>query len=141
MFALASLSIALVVVAALLGWALEQDTRRFARRARRLAVRAFDAEIRLGEQRRLGSLQRRTEDAVELTTVAVRTVHKGIASIPFSVLKRSQVDPEALARAQRIHDATANGVYDSISAVNRLVGEQIRRGLSGKPEPAKDDPT
>lgn len=139
---------ALSLVALLLGFALwqwlqlERASQRWARNARRLAIRAYEAELRLAHQRRLADVQRRTETVVELTNTAVRTLHKGIARIPFTLLKRRPETRDTAAYVERLHDATSNAVYDSISAVNRLIGAQMRKGIGvdRQPLPTPTDP-
>lgn len=139
MFAAISLITALLGIAIWQWWRLERGSQRWARQARRLALRAHEAELRLIHQRRLAEVQRRTETAVELTNTAVRSLHKGIARIPFSLLKRRPETRDTARRVERVHDATSDAIYDSISAVNRLIGSQMRRGigLGRKPLPPK----
>jgi hypothetical protein len=135
-----SLVAALLLVALYLWWQLERGSQRWARQARRLAIRAHEAELRLIHQRRLAEVQRRTETAVELTNTAVRSLHKGIARIPFSLLKRRPETRDTAALVQRVHDATSDAVYDSISAVNRLIGSQMRRGIGLGRKPLPQNP-
>jgi hypothetical protein len=137
LFAAASLGLLAGVIAVTLALrALDRRARHWARSARRLAVRARDAEIRIAQQERLAEVQRRAEQAVEQTNATVRAIHRGIARIPFGILSRLQATRAPARVVQTVHDETSDVVYDSISAVNRLIGTQVRRGL----RPA-DDPT
>lgn len=117
--------------------ALSRRARHWARMARRLAVRAHDAELRIEQQQRLADMQRRAEQAVEQTNATVRAIHRGIARIPFGILSRLQATRAPARVVEVVHDETSDVVYDSISAVNRLVGAQVRRGL----RPQEDLPT
>ena len=132
----AVLLLALAGLGGLAVWRLDRRCRQWARRARRLAVRAGDAELRVEQQQRLAEMQRRAEHAVEQTNAAVRAIHKGIARIPFGLLSRIQATRKSARVAQTVHDSTSEVVYESISAVNRLVGTQIRRGLRQDDETA-----
>ncbi len=138
MFAAASagLLLALLIGLALRLRLLERRARNWARRARRLAVRARDAELRIEQQERLAEVQRRAEQAVEQTNATVRAIHRGIARIPFGILSRLQATRASARVVQTVHDETSDVVYDSISAVNRLIGTQVRRGLRPADETA-----
>lgn len=144
MFAGLSLIAVLLGIALWQWWQLERGSQRWARRARRLAISAYEAELRLSHQRRLADVQRRTETAVEITNTAVRSLHQGLARIPFSLLKRRAKTRDTAALVERLHDVTSDAVYDSISAVNRLIGAQMRKGIGVDrkplPTPETEDP-
>lgn len=63
------------------------------------------------------------EEMVEVATVGVRDVHLAVSAIPFDMLDR--VPPARAVRA--VHDRIAGGVYDAVTAVNRVVGDVRRR--------------
>lgn len=141
MFALASGLLALLVAGLVLATLrLEARCRELGHRLWRLAVLTRDAELRRLQGERLAHWQRQTERAVDLTTVAVRELHRGVAQIPFSLLRRSHSDPETVERVARLHDQTAEAVYDGIRAVNRLLGEGLRKRLGPKGHAASHDP-
>jgi len=110
------------------------------RNARQL--RALDDSLRRlarqrAEQRRVGEpraplaqTQRLAEGTVHDTTAAVRSLHKTIADIPFGILERIPVTRSTARIVRNLHDRTANGVYGTISTVNRLVGRVARAGLA-----------
>lgn len=129
MFAALSAVAVLMAAAVWQWWRLERGCQQWARQARRLAIRAYEAELRWLYQRRIADVQRRTESVVEFTNSAVRSLHKGIARIPFSLLKRLPETRATAVLVERLHDTTSDAVYDSVSAVNRLVGSQVRRGI------------
>lgn len=63
------------------------------------------------------------EETVAVGTEGVREVHRTISAIPFDLL--DGVPPARTVRA--VHDRTADGVYDTVGAVNRLAGRLLRR--------------
>jgi hypothetical protein len=133
LFAAVSALIALAIIG--LGyvvWRLEARCRELSHRLWRLAVLTRDAELRRLQSERLEHWQRQTERAVDLTAVAVRELHRGVAQVPLSLLRRSHPDPAKVARVARLHDQTAEAVYDGIRAVNRLLGEGLRKRLKSR---------
>ena len=85
-------------------------------------------------RRLLAQMQATTEGAVEGGTAIVRTVHHGIAGIPFSILEAIPVTRDTTRVVRAVHDLTADSVYAAISAVNRAFGGRLRKGLALKPQ-------
>ncbi|MGE0300385.1 hypothetical protein [Pseudonocardia sp.] len=71
----------------------------------------------------LSDLSAGLEEAVAVGTTGVREVHRTISAIPFDLL--DGVPPARTVRA--VHDRTADGVFDTVHAVNRLAGRLLRR--------------
>lgn len=141
MFALASALLALLIGGlVLIVLRLEARCRELGHRLWRLAVLTRDAELRRLQNERMARWQRQTERAVDLTTVAVRELHRSVAQIPFGLLRRSHFVPETVERVARLHDQTAQAVYDGIRAVNRLLGEGLRKRLGPKGHTASHEP-
>ena len=77
----------------------------------------------------LRQLQRVTEQGVELGASTVRSVHRGIASIPFGILEAIPVTRHPTRIVRGLHDQISDVVYDSISGGNKLLGGALRLGL------------
>lgn len=80
----------------------------------------------------LSDFQEAVEVSVEGVTASVRTVHRGIAAIPFGILEAIPVTRDTTKVVRAIHDATSDVVYGSISFGNRLAGRGLRKGLEVK---------
>jgi hypothetical protein len=100
----------------------------------RAQIRMEEAERCRLSLKQLAAAQEITEVAVDYGTQAVRAVHRGIASIPFTILEKVPVvrGPARLVRV--LHDSIAGGVYGTITGVNQAVGAGMRRQLK-VPEP------
>lgn len=96
--------------------------------------RAETLRLQQAEQR-LAEIQRLTECAISGGTQVVRAVHKGIATVPFSVLENIPATRETTRVVRAVHDAISDGVYAGIGALNRGIGSRLRQGLS-EPPPA-----
>lgn len=142
--ALAVVCAALAALAALQSFLLGRTLRRLAQRQQRVAVQLAEAQRYSIGRKQLRAAQETTEVAVELGTNTVRTVHQAIASIPFTILENIPVTSEPAKLVRKIHDSTAGGVYDTITAVNQIIGKGLRTQLgTAKPEPGskkKEEP-
>ncbi len=126
LLAVCSLMTLLVVLQAL---GLARQQRALALELRRAAI--YKAEIThfADARTRLAALQEITEGAVEGGTELVRTIHHGIASIPFTILESIPVTRDTTRLVRGIHDLTADTVYGAISTVNRVLGNGMRHTL------------
>lgn len=59
----------------------------------------------------------------------IEETHQAIADIPFGVFEQLPPTRDASRVVRKVHDTTAQGVYDSISLINKLTGKGIRRGI------------
>ena len=84
---------------------------------------------RLRDAQRIAAVQAATEGAVEGGTRTVQILHYGIAAIPFTILELIPPTRDATRAVRMTHHFIADGVYGSISAVNRGVGWLLRRVL------------
>lgn len=80
-------------------------------------------------RRQLAAAQTLSEDAVALGTQTVRAVHEGIAAIPFAVLDTIPGVRHPARAVRAVHDTIAGGIYDTISAVNRGIGQGLREQI------------
>lgn len=94
-------------------------------------------EIILGEAarmhrigRQIAEVQEASESTVALGMRLARTMHRGIAAIPFEILEAIPMTRDTTRIVRASHDLIAGAVYDSIEAVNRGLGTQIRSQLS-----------
>ena len=95
--------------------------------------------LRLLELQRLQTQQLRLEDAQRLAETAIetgadvaRSVHMGIARVPFDVLDSLPATRDVSRVVRQTHDVIADAVYGSIKGVNRGIG-QLTRGLLKPP--------
>ena len=59
----------------------------------------------------------------------MRTIHKGIAAIPFGILEAIPVTRHTTKVVRGTHDLISDAVYGSISIVNKTSGKVIRKGI------------
>lgn len=78
---------------------------------------------------RLSQAQTLAETVVDGGTATVRAVHKGIASIPFGILEAIPATSVSAKNVRKTHDAIADGVYNTISGMNRLLGVAARKAI------------
>lgn len=112
---------------------------------REVAMALIRAETRQAEVQRLAraeaqleQVQRFAEAAVSGGTKTVRTVHRGIASIPFGILEAIPATRDTTRVVRQTHDLISDTVYGTIGAVNKGIGSLLRSGLSPPPGPAGD---
>jgi hypothetical protein len=80
-------------------------------------------------QRQLLEAQEILEDTIDITTATVRSIHKGIAAIPFSILEAIPVTRDTTRVVRGTHDLISDVVYSSISFANKTSGKVIRKGI------------
>jgi hypothetical protein len=112
---------------------------------RDVAMALIRAETRQAEVLRLAraeaqleQVQRFAEAAVSGGTKSVRTVHRGIASIPFGILEAIPATRDTTKVVRQTHDLISDTVYGTIGAVNKGIGSLLRSGLTPPPGPAAD---
>lgn len=103
-----------------------------------LAVRGLDGRVRLVTERIVAARDAAAREPVtpepDVTEVldtgvaGVREVHLTISAIPFDLLDR--IPPARLVRV--VHDRITAGVYDAVSAANRVAAGTRRRD---RPDP------
>lgn len=84
---------------------------------RQRALQAAEAEARLAAE---------LAEVADTGTSGVRDVHRAIADIPFELLGSFGPTREASGRVREVHDRTADGVYDAITAVNKAATSVFR---------------
>ena len=96
-----------------------------------LHVSSQQAELLLlaDNQSQLLEAQEKLEDTIDTTTAIVRTLHKGIAAIPFGILEVIPVTRHTTKVVRGTHDLISDVVYSSISIVNKTSGKVIRKGI------------
>lgn len=99
---------------------------------RRVAITQAETLRYIRGREQLSELQEAVEVSVEGVTASVRTVHRGIASIPFGILEAIPATRDTTKAVRAIHDVTSDVVYGSISFGNRLAGRGLRKGLEMK---------
>lgn len=105
---------------------------RIAARLRHVATRrAMLAEegLRYAESRRTVVLATQTaETAVEAITQVTQTGHSVIAATTFTALEQFPLTKDVSKTVRGVHDSIVDGVYDSITALNKGISSAIRRG-------------
>ena len=97
---------------------------------RRAALYHLEGARFIEGREQLARAQETAEALVHGSTTIVRGVHHGIAAIPFSILEAIPATRDTTRVVRGVHDLTADTVYGAISAINRVLGRQLRRGLS-----------
>ncbi len=117
----------------------ERQLRRAGRLGREAAMALRYSGLRLLELQRLQTQQLRLEDAQRLAETAIetgtdvaRSVHMGIARVPFDVLDALPATRDVSRVVRQTHDVIADAVYGSIKGVNRGIGH-LTRGLLKPP--------
>jgi hypothetical protein len=137
--------LALVLLVASLGVAV--GTLRSGREIGTVRGLLFRAEILHSEacrlqraERQLADAQRLSETVVAGGTRTVRSIHQGIAAIPFGILEAIPATRDTTRMVRATHDLIAGAVYGGIGRVNRGVGVGLRAGLkAAAPEPAASE--
>ena len=80
-------------------------------------------------QLQLLEAQQILEDTIDTTTAIVRSLHKGIAAIPFGILEVIPVTRHTSQVVRGTHDLISDVVYNSISIINKTSGKVIRKGI------------
>lgn len=115
---------------------LETGLRQTAGQLQRTAAWRAEVTWWLRASARLAQWQKFTEATIGGSTQAVRSVHFGVAAIPFSILEAIPVTRDTTRLVRGVHNLTANAVYGAIGAVNQWVGLALRaaNGSPGQPE-------
>lgn len=111
---------------------------RAADEARAALLERLGERMRVQESRdRLEEAQRTAEGAVELGSSSVRIVHQAIADIPFGALEQVESTRDTARLVRKVHDTTANGVYDAIDLVNSSPGRGCVSGSTARDPPRR----
>ena len=81
------------------------------------------------QQWQLLEAQEKLEDTIDLTTSTVRTLHKGIAAIPFGILEAIPATRHTTLVVRGTHDLISDVVYGSINIMTKTTGKVIRKGI------------
>lgn len=133
---LALLSFAVLCGALVAGLSLHDQVMELRHSLRRVEAWQRDAENTARALHTLAQVQKLAETGVDLGTGTVRSIHHGIAAIPFGILEAIPATRDTTRIVRAIHDQTADTVYGAIGLVNRVLGKGLRRGL-GKEEPTE----
>lgn len=107
----------------------------------RAAVHQRELVQLLDSHAQLAELQGRTESLIHGSTTTIRSIHREIANIPFDILNGLPATRDTSRVVRGVHDLTADGVYASITSLNRLMGKRLRRQLKiDDPEDPDDEP-
>lgn len=128
------LALGLLIFSGLVFWRCQHQLACDERLLLELAIQQHEWVRHQQSQAQLDQLQDRAEATVEQTTRLVQTVHHGIATIPFEVLEAIPATRDTSRLVRTVHDLTADGVYGSISAVNKGLGQGLRRLRRSKPD-------
>ncbi|MGH8461143.1 MAG: hypothetical protein ACRESS_06015 [Stenotrophobium sp.] len=96
----------------------------------RLHIRSEEIRRVAEAREQLAAAQAVAEGAVHGGTATVRAIHKGIASIPFTILENIPATRDTTRQVRRIHDAISDGVYAGISIGNKLIGHAARSAIN-----------
>lgn len=88
-----------------------------------------ERELLIKQQAQLLETQEILEDTFDITTSSVRTLHKGIAAIPFGILEAIPITRHTTIVVRRTHDLISDVVYSSISIATKTTGKVIRKGI------------
>lgn len=84
---------------------------------------------RFAESKRTVVLAQQTaEVAVETITQVTQAGHTVIAATAFGALEQFPLTKDTAKVVRGVHDSIVDGVYDSITALNKGIGSAIRRG-------------
>lgn len=95
----------------------------------RAAVHQRELAQLLDSHEQLADLQGTTEEIINTGTSTIRSIHKEIANIPFEILETLPVTRDTSRVVKGVHDLTSDGVYASITSINKLVGKRLRKQL------------
>lgn len=118
---------------------LERDLNETAGQIHRSAVHQRELAQLMETHDQLHELQNLTESAVQSGTATIRSLHREIANIPFEILESLPATREGSRIVRGVHDLTADGVYDSITRINKRMGERLRRQFKLNPDDKQND--
>jgi hypothetical protein len=84
---------------------------------RERATHAVEAEERMAEE---------LAAVLDVGTSSVRDVHRAISDVPFDILGSFSATRDSSEAVREVHDRTADGVYDAITAVNKAATSVYR---------------
>jgi hypothetical protein len=114
-------------------------TSRVQQRANRHYVLASE-QIRLRESRsNVNRVSTTAETAVTAVATVAQTGHLAIAAIPFEVLAAIPGARKPAKLVREVHDNIADGVYESISALNKNINAAVRRAATGTSASSTDE--
>ncbi|HWY24196.1 MAG TPA: hypothetical protein VNX47_04715 [Nevskia sp.] len=109
------------------------------RAMQRLAAAMLEQARAEAQLQTLRDIQQAAEMGVALGAQTARSIHMGIAAIPFGILDAIPVTRHPSRLVRTVHDQISGVVYDSISGGNQLLGSALRLGLGQRDKPADDE--
>ena len=94
-----------------------------------VSSRQTDLDLLIENQLQLLDTQEKIEDTIDIATTTVRTVHKGIAAIPFGILEAIPTTRHTTKAVRITHDLISDVVYSSIKIANKTSGKIIRQSI------------
>lgn len=94
-----------------------------------VSSRQTDLELLIENQLQLLDTQEKIEDTIDIATTTVRTVHKGIAAIPFGILEAIPTTRHTTKAVRVTHDLISDMVYSGIKIANKTSGKIIRKSI------------
>ncbi len=88
-----------------------------------------ECQLLIKQQAQLLETQVQLEKTIDITTSTVRSLHIGIAAIPFGILEAIPVTRQTTVVVRRTHDLISHMVYSSISIATKTTGKVIRKGI------------
>ena len=88
-----------------------------------------ERELLIKQQSQLLESQEKLEVTIDVTTSTVRSIHRGIAAIPFGILEAIPITRHTTMVVRRTHDLISDVVYSSISIATKTTGKVIRKGI------------
>jgi DNA-binding Xre family transcriptional regulator len=125
--AIASLLISLVTLA--IAWQQHNLSQQCKSHLLHISSHHKERELLIKQQWQLLETQEKLEDTIGITTSAVRTIHKGIAAIPFGILEAIPVTRHVTLVVRGTHDLISDVVYSSIGIATKTTGKVIRKGI------------
>ena len=99
---------------------------------RRIAVSFLEATRAEDQLEDLRRKQQAAEKTVHFGTAAARSLHQGIAAIPFGILEAIPSTGDKAREVRAAHEGISGAVYDSITLGNRVLGSLLRQKLRSK---------
>lgn len=88
-----------------------------------------ERELLIKQQSQLFETQEKLEITIDVTTSTVRSLHRGIAAIPFGILEAIPATRHTTMVVRRTHDLISDVVYSSINIATKTTGKVIRKGI------------
>ncbi|POP51362.1 hypothetical protein [Zhongshania marina] len=113
-------------------WRHECNIKAFSLRLREDAASLLELRYQEDWHRQLESAQDFTETVIDTSTATVRSVHMGIAKIPFDTLESFAATRDTTRIVRQTHDLISESVYTSIRGINKAAGYLTRAGIDMK---------